>query len=167
MSVDTTKRRTMSTHETVVNYFKAFSMRFAKEGISIEIPHRSALQLGAHYVAFDMGKSISAEFPFNKDFMNPIGSFQGGVLCGLIDEVFGPLSFMAANRPCVTINMSTIYIRPFKESDEKVIITAQVVSQTKSLLLIEGTVKTKDDKLIATATSQLLIVTDQLTRNNS
>ncbi|MBS0288158.1 MAG: PaaI family thioesterase [Proteobacteria bacterium] len=157
----------MSTHNSVINYFKEFAARFAKEGITIQIPHPSALHLGTHYIAVDIGKSISAEFPFNKNLMNPIGSFQGGILCGLMDEVFGPLSFMAAQKPCVTINMTTHFIRPFKESDEKVIITAHVVSQSKSLLLLEATVKTKDDKLIASGTSQLLIVTDQLTRNNA
>lgn len=72
------------------------------------------------------------------------------------------LQHVYVNRdPAVTIEMSTSYIRPFTEKDEFIIVRAEIVAQTKTLLMMKGDAKNKEGKLIATSTSHALVLSDQ------
>ncbi len=141
---------------------------FAAMGINLELPHQSGKILETIYTKIDSEKSITAMFKFNPQFSNPLRRTQGGIICAMIDEVCGPLSFMIAKRPAVTIDLNTTYIRAFEEKDEFVLVTGELVSKSKSLLVMKAEVKTKDGKLIAVATSHTMILSDeQLSRKGA
>jgi uncharacterized protein (TIGR00369 family) len=87
--------------------------------------------------------------------------YQGGFLCAIFDEVYGPLTYMAAERPVVTIEMSTTFLRPFTERDEFVSVRAEVVAQSRTLLVLKAEARNKKGKLVATSTAHAVIATDQ------
>jgi acyl-coenzyme A thioesterase PaaI-like protein len=70
-------------------------------------------------------------------------------LCAAFDEVFGPLSYMAARGPAVTIEMNTSFIRPIQGKHKVIIVRAEVLSKSRSLLLLEAKATQSDGKLIA------------------
>ncbi len=141
---------------------------FAVMGVNLELPHQSGKILETIYIKPENEKSFTAMFKFNPAFNNPLRRTQGGIICAMIDEVCGPLSFMIAKRPAVTIDLNTTYIRAFEEKDEFVLVRGELVSQTKSLLVMKAEVKTKEGKLIAVATSHAMILTDeQLSRKGA
>jgi uncharacterized protein (TIGR00369 family) len=135
--------------------------KFARLGVKLQMPPPSNLTLGTRYTDIDLGKMLTAEFKFDPKFGNPMQVFQGGFLCAAFDDVYGPLTYMACERPVVTIEMSTTYLRPFREKDEYITVRAEVVARSKSLLVLKAEAKNKNGKLIATSTSHSLITTDQ------
>lgn len=148
----------MDVHQHVQQLMEQMRAGFKSKGIDVELPPNSIKTNKPYYIHFDEGKSLGAEFEFNEAFTNPLKMLQGGFLCALLDDVFGPLTYMAAKGPAVTIQMNTTFIRPFTAKDKKAVVIARVVSQGKSLLVLEAEVKSLDGKLIATATNQSFIM---------
>jgi uncharacterized protein (TIGR00369 family) len=131
--------------------------QFQVLGLELDMPPTSIKTNNAVYTHFEFGKSLTAEFCFNEQFTNPLKIYQGGFLCAAIDDVFGPLTYMAAKKPALTLQLNTTFIRPFTAKDKKITIKADVISQSKSLLVLQAEVKTMDGKLIAVSTNQSLI----------
>ncbi len=150
----------MSSNGDLEKLFLAMKSELDAKGVMLEMPHSSIKALGTEFTHFESTKLV-AKFKYNPKFNNPFRSTQGGIISAYLDEVFGPLSFLIAKRPVVTLDLNTSFIRPFVEKDEYVIVAAELVSQTKTILIMNGTVKTKDDKLIAIATTHSLILTDE------
>ena len=115
----------------------------SKVGVKLQMPPLSNQTLGTHYTDIDFGKMLAAEIKFDSKFSNPMHMFQGGFRCAAFDEVCGPLTYMASDRPVVTIEMSATFLRPFREKDEFIIVRAEVVSQSKSLLVLKAEAKTR------------------------
>jgi uncharacterized protein (TIGR00369 family) len=148
----------MTIHEQVMQSMLEMAAKYSKLGINLLMPPPSNAMLGTQYTAIDFGKMIEAEIKFDLKFANPISAFQGGFLCAALDEVYGPLTYMASGQPVATIEMSTTFIRPFTAKDETVIVRAELVAKSKSLLILKAEAKSKAGKLIATSTSHSLIL---------
>ncbi len=157
----------MTVHEQVIQNMTEMADRFAAAGVKLTMPPQSNITLGTTYTAIDLGKMLEAQIRFDGRFTNPLQMFQGGFLCAALDEVFGPLTFMAAGRPVLTIEMSTSYLRPFTAKDEAIIVRAEVVAKTKTLIVMKAEVKTISGKLVATATNHSLITNDDHLRRRS
>lgn len=157
----------MTVHEQILKSMKTMADSFSQLGIHLELPPTSNAAMGTEYIDIEMGKMLAAKFKFNSAYTNPLRMFQGGFICAALDEVFGPLTYMAAQRPAVTIEMSTSFVRPFTAKDEWMFIRAEVTSQSKSLLLLRAEAKTADGKLIATATNHTMILSDQNLKKHS
>jgi uncharacterized protein (TIGR00369 family) len=134
---------------------------FAAAGVDLRLPPESNKTLGTEYTDMDPGRMIAARVRFEERFTNPLRLYQGGFLCAVLDEVYGPLTYMAAGRPAVTIEMSTSFVRPFTAKDEWLHVRAEVVSLSKQLIVLKAEARTPAGKLIATSTSHSLIVQDQ------
>ncbi len=150
----------MSVHQQVMNGMTEMAAAFAAGGLQLQLPPASNQAIGTEYIQIELGKSLSAKIPFDARFTNPLKMYQGGFLCAALDEVFGPLSYIAAGKPVVTVELSTTFIRPFTAADEYVVIKAEIVALTKSLVIMCAEVKSKEGKLIATSKSHSLIKAD-------
>jgi uncharacterized protein (TIGR00369 family) len=151
----------MNAQDFVQTHMEEMKRQFQEAGIVLDLPPASNVTLHTRYTDIDPGKMLTAEIPFDARFANPIHVFQGGFLCAAFDEVFGPLSYMAAQRPVVAIEISTSFIRPFAPKDEYISIRAQIVSQTKSLMIMKAEAKSKTGKLIAISSNHALILSDE------
>jgi len=116
----------MTAHEQVLKSMREMAEKFSKVGVKLQMPPHSNQALGTRYTEIDFGKMLAAEIKFDSKFSNPMHVFQGGFLCSAFDEVYGPLTYMASERPVVTIEMSTTFLRPFREKDEFIIVRAEV-----------------------------------------
>jgi uncharacterized protein (TIGR00369 family) len=151
----------MNVQEQVLQGMHEMAEKFSQAGIRLQMPPATNATLGTRYTDMETGKMLAAEIKFDSKFTNPMGFFQGGFLCAAFDEVCGPLSYMASGNPALTTEMSTRFVRPFTEKDKFVVVRAEVVSQTKSLLVIRAKARNPEGKLIATSTVHALVVTDQ------
>jgi uncharacterized protein (TIGR00369 family) len=151
----------MNVHEQVLKSMHDMAEKFSQVGVKLQMPPASNSTLGTRYTDLDLGKMLAAEFKFDPKFSNPMNVFQGGFLCAIFDDVYGPLTYMATGRPAVTLEMSTTFLRPFAERDEFVTVRAEVVAQSKTLVVLKAEARNKKGKLIATSTSHSLIATDQ------
>lgn len=137
--------------------------KMAKEyGLTLELPPKSFKEMKAEFVEFENGKKIVVRIPYDERFANPMGIFQGGMLCTALDNTFGPLSYLAAKRPCVTTDLSTQFFRTFFPKDEYVLIEAKVVSKSPAMMTMQAEVRNPKNKLIAIATSSVLILQESM-----
>jgi len=150
----------MSAQEEVLRFMQTMTAKYATRGVALQLPPASNQTLGIQYTHVEMGKSLRAEVKFDRRFTNPLGMFQGGFIGAVIDEVFGPLTYMAAERPAVAIEMNASYVRPFTEKDGTLVVHAEVVSKSNSLLLLRAEARTASGKLVATATNRSFILAD-------
>jgi uncharacterized protein (TIGR00369 family) len=122
----------------------------------VKLPPPSFISSGAKILSFDSGKSILLAFPVREDQANPIGTLQGGVLCSFFDDAFGSLSFASLRKPCISIDMTVNFIRPARPG-EFVKIRAEFKARNRKLLQLYAEAHNGRDKLLATATSNLMV----------
>ena len=95
----------MNAHEQVLKSMHEIAEKFSRVGVKLQMPPASNATLGTRYTDIDVGKMLAAEVKFDPKFSNPMHVVQGGFLCAIFDEVYGPLTYMATGRPVVTIEM--------------------------------------------------------------
>lgn len=142
---------------TIHEQFNAQMMKMQALNPKLQIPPKSFTETKSEVIAFDE-KSLTIRFPFDERFTNPLGMFQGGMLCTLLDNAYGPLSYMAAQAGTITLDMNCTYIRPFLPDAKFVVIKATIISKSKQLIRMQGTVEDSNGKLVATSATQSLIL---------
>jgi uncharacterized protein (TIGR00369 family) len=148
----------MTTQDKFLEAMLELKTKMGKVGEKLTIPPPSMLTLKHNYTHFVAGQSLVAEVPFNKEFVNPVGYFQGGFLAAAIDDVFGPLSYLSAEAPCVSLDFNVKFIRPFVSEHQKIEIEATVIAKTKSLITMEAKIKTMEGKILAIANMNSMIL---------
>lgn len=122
-----------------------------------KMPPPSFIASGAKIISFKTGRHITLAFLTREDQTNPIGTLQGGILASFFDDAFGTLSFASMKRPCVTIDIMVNFVRPVKAGDT-VMVRAEFKSRARKLLWLSAEAFNEKEKLIATATSNLMVM---------
>lgn len=121
-------------------------------------PPQCYLNMRTRLVDFSPGYSITISIPVLELYSNPAGSMQGGFVSAAFDNAFGPLCILATGTQQTTaININTSYHRPIFPGDE-LIITATVKSKGRTMVHMLAEAYNQENKLIATANSQYLIL---------
>lgn len=154
----------MSVHEEWIKNLNAWKEDLKKKtGKDFLFPPPSNDTLQVEYTVIEPGKRMVAKFPYQKKFSNPVGLYQGGFLSAAIDEVLGPLSYISAGTPCMTLSLNVTFLKAFPESLGHVMIEGTVLQRTKSLLFMRAEVRSPSGDLIAHAESHATIMReDQL-----
>lgn len=155
----------MTVHEAWLENLKRYKARLKEEtGKDFLFPPPTTDLLKIEYLEIVPGKKMVAKVPFQDQFRNPIGTFQGGLLGAAIDEVFGPLSYVSAERPCTTLSLNLTFLKAFPAKYPHAILEAQVISQTKSLIFMKGEGRTPEGDLLFHAESHVMILRDDQLR---
>ena len=132
---------------------EVFNRSTFESEMEVTIPSPSFVTAGGKIIDYDRKKSLKTAFPVPAEYANPARFLQGGYLTTLIDDTFGPLSYLAAGRPAVTLNLSTTFIRPVSIDEEYLVIEAHVVSRGRTVLTMSAEAHNPRGRLVATATS--------------
>jgi len=143
----------MTTIETT-EYFQDAEFELKYPGV--KVPPPSFLASGAKIIAHEPNQSLTVAFLVREEQTNPVGSLQGGILSSFFDDTFGPLSFRTMRKPCVSIDMTVNFIRQVRPG-ETVVIRAEFKAKSRSLLQLYGEAHNEKNKLIATATSNMMV----------
>jgi len=122
-----------------------------------QLPPNCFVLMKPEYLEYESRLSLKISFPVKQEYLNPMKGMQGGFIAAAFDNVFGPLSYLAARTPCTTLDLHTNYIRPILEKDS-LIVTARVVSRGQSTMHLSAEAVNGKGKLIATATTQMMIM---------
>ena len=122
----------------------------------VKLPPPTFIAHEGKILAFESGKSISLAFPVRDFQTNPVGTLQGGILTSFFDDAFGCLCFASTRKPCVSIDMTVNFIRPIKPG-AFAIIRAEFKAKGRKLLQCYAEAFTGNQKLAATATSNLTV----------
>jgi len=121
----------------------------------VKLPAATFVAHQGKILTFASGKSILVVFPVSELQTNPVGMLQGGILSSFFDDTFGMLCFASLHKPCVTIDMTVNFIRPVKLGS-LVIIHAVFKGRGRKILQLSAEAVNCNEKLIATATSNLM-----------
>jgi uncharacterized protein (TIGR00369 family) len=141
----------MSVHQEWINNLKLFPG-------NLTLPPPTLNELGIEYTEVISGTKMVARVPFQKRFTNPVGLYQGGMLTAAIDEVMGPLSYITAGGPCMTLAMNVTFLGAFKEEMNHATIEATVLKKTKNFIFLRAEVKSPSGELLAHAESHVKVI---------
>ena len=120
--------------------------------LGITFPPNCFTSMQAKFVEYESRRSLAVAFPVLEESLNPLRTMQGGFLVAAFDNVFGPLSYLSARYPCVTIALHTQFIRPAEPGD-RITIKANVLSRGARILQMTGEAFNSKNKLVATASA--------------
>ncbi len=123
----------------------------------VQLPPPSFTELQGEFVSYEAKRSLTVRFPVQSKHVNPMGRLQGGFMAACIDGTMGPLSYLTAGKPTTTLDLAVNYLRG-AEPPEIITITAEIKGRGFGTIYLEATVKNAKDKLVARATSQVLIL---------
>ncbi len=129
---------------------------FERKFPDVKVPPPCFLASGAKIIAHEPNKSLTVAVPVSEEQTNPVGSLQGGILASYFDNTFGPLSFATMRRPCVSIDMTVNFVRAVRPG-ETVLVRAEFKSKSRKLIQLYAEAHNEKQKLIATATTNMLV----------
>ncbi|WP_411821283.1 PaaI family thioesterase [Leptospira sp. 'Mane'] len=147
----------MSENQDVDKILREISESFNTGGRKVTVPPPSFIDMDGKMVSYVKNKSIIVSFPVKENQTNPMGMMQGGYIAAAFDNAFGPLSYLVAKKPTTTIDMNIQYIRGV-ETNQTVIVEAKIEAKGFSTIHMTAEMRTEKGKLLATATTNLLIL---------
>ena len=112
----------------------------------------------ARFVRYESRVRLIVRVPVSPGYLNPVGIMQGGFVTAAADNTLGPLSYMAARRPCSTIDLHTQFIRPISPGDI-LTIAGHVVSRGMSAMMLSAEITNAKGRTVAMVTANAAVVT--------
>lgn len=126
-------------------------------GKDMPFPPPCFTSMQGKFLEYESRKRLKVTFPVVAESLNPQGRMQGGFLTAAFDNVFGPLSYLAARNPCVTLDIHTQFFRGL-EAGETLTITAEVIARGPGSIYLTAQAFNSAQKLVASSNTNLLIV---------
>lgn len=149
-----------SVHEQWLEQLKTTKNQLNAQGVDIQLPPPSQTELAMEFLEVIPGKKIKGKVPFQDRFTNPIRTYQGGILAAAMDDHFGPLSYVTAERPCTTLSLNVTFLKAFTKKMGHCIVEAEVLSKTKSFIFMRATVTSPEGEILAHGESHVAILRD-------
>lgn len=121
----------------------------------LKLPPPSFIELKLEFLEIEPGQKLVARLPYQERFSNPVGTYQGGYLSAGMDDVFGPLSYMTAKGPCMTLTLNVTFLKPFTPEMRECVITAWVLKDSKNFIFMRAEVNSPTGDLLAHAESHV------------
>jgi uncharacterized protein (TIGR00369 family) len=122
----------------------------------------SARFFGWRCVEIDVARgTIAVEFAPKPECLNPAGGIASGFIAQILDSTIGPavgITLDPGQFP-TTVEFKVCFMRPIRLG--KVIGRARIVHRGDAMVFAEGELRDPDNRLLATATETLRIVTIQ------
>jgi uncharacterized protein (TIGR00369 family) len=118
-----------------------------------------ATLLGWHVLDARPGEGwIKIEFEGKREFCNPAGFVQGGILSAMLDDTMGPAVFVMTEGRLytATISLTVNFLAPAKPGP--ITGEAKVTQLGKTVAFVEGRLTAADGTLLATATTSARLV---------
>jgi len=102
--------------------------------------------------------TIRVQFEAKPEFLNPVGTIQGGILSAMLDDTMGPAAVAMLGGGCFaqTLELKTSYLRPARPG--RLFGEGRVVHRGRDVVFVEGALSTEDGTLIATATATCRVI---------
>jgi len=126
-------------------------------GASAVFPPPCFVTMNAEFTAYESRSSLTVTFPVTESLLNPVGAMQGGFITAAIDNVMGPLSYLAMRSPASTLDIHTQFVRAVPMGDT-LTVTARVLSMGPATLVMSAEARNARGKLVATATANAIAV---------
>ena len=119
----------------------------------------SSILLGWHIIdARPRDGWVRIGFDGKKEFCNPAGFVQGGILSAMLDDTMGPAVFVMTEGRLytATVTMTVNFLAPAKPGP--ITGEATVIQLGKTIAFVEGRLTAEDGTLLATASTSARLV---------
>jgi len=123
----------------------------------MELPPKVFVDMQGEFIEFVDGESLTTRFPNQERYQNPFGFMQGGIIVAAIDNTIAPLSYLVAP-PNITKEINTTFKRPITENDHYVEVTASIVEQTLTHIVLQADLRNEKGKLAAKAIAHCVFI---------
>ncbi len=147
-----------SPRESLEEFFReisGFGRHFQGE---VRFPPPCFRDMKAHLARYESRTLLVVRLPVVERYCNPVGTMQGGYVTAAIDNTIGPLSYMAARRPCSTLDLHTQYIRAILPGDE-LTVTGRVISRGIATMVLGAEAVNRKGRVVALATATAVVQT--------
>ncbi len=102
--------------------------------------------------------SLEAHFTIGKEFTNPMGNIQGGIISAMLDDTMGPsVAILLENDEFApTLNLNVSFIKAGKPGN--FLGKGRVVNKGRSVCYLAGELFNETGELLATATATAKII---------
>jgi len=126
-----------------------------------ELPPPVFATMHGEFLEYDQGdKVLTNRFPVLKDFLNPYGTMQGGMVAAAVDNTIGPLSMLVAP-PSVTRRIEVKYSNPITTDLGFITVKGMFLERDGQWLRFKAEVRDPGGKLLARAKSLHWIVDEE------
>lgn len=121
-------------------------------------PPPIAKLMGFEIASVEEGRATFVVEPHESQY-NPIGTVHGGLVCTLLDSVCGCAgqTTLPKGMAYTSLEIKVNYLRPVLANSGKLTAVGTVTKPGRRAAFVEGTVTDESGKLVATASSTLLI----------
>jgi uncharacterized protein (TIGR00369 family) len=102
--------------------------------------------------------TIRVEFEARPEFLNPIGTIQGGILAAMLDDTMGPAAaaLLGGEGFAQTLELKTSFMRAAQPGP--LYGEARVVHRGREVIFLEGTLSDAQGRLVAAATATARVI---------
>lgn len=113
--------------------------------------------LGGHDIMWDAEQQIfSAKYIGTREFTNPRGHIEGGMICAMLDDAMGIFAVMAnQGKAATTVNLTMDFLRPCAVGE--VLVQCQFLRQGNQILNIDATAW-QNAKIVARTTANFMVL---------
>ncbi len=102
--------------------------------------------------------NIEIEFLVRKEMTNPLGLLHGGISAAILDDIMGmTVASLPKDSPAVSVNLNVNFLGKAYEN-ETISARSKLIRQGGQIIAMEGEILDKNGKIIASATSSLLVI---------
>jgi len=135
----------------VIDIIELFSTVLGEKIKKFDLPPPSFTVMKGEIIAYDKEKkTLLSKMPVLRDWLNPYGTMQGGMINAAIDNAVGPLSLLVAPLN-MTRTMETKYIKAITMELECIYVQAILVEEKKKRLTFEVAVMDEYENIYTTA----------------
>jgi uncharacterized protein (TIGR00369 family) len=117
-------------------------------------PPPSAKLLGWHMLDARPSEGwLKVGFDGKREFCNPAGFVQGGILTAMLDDTMGPAAFIMTDGKFYTTTISLTVNFMASAKPGLIIAEAKVIQLGKTIAFMDGKLTAEDGTLLATATT--------------
>ncbi len=123
-----------------------------------DLPSPVTVWLKSRLVSIEEGNAV-VEYKVRKEMTNPLGTLQGGIFTAMMDDALGVAAYsLGKDRLFTSVNFSVDFLESAFEGDI-IRITAGVVREGRNIVNMNIRAESRNGKLLATATSNLVAKT--------
>ena len=122
------------------------------------LPPPAVRHLELDFLEYKEGEYIKHKAAVKPDYNNPAGVMFGGYYGMFFDAAYGPFSFIETQKYAASLDMNVVYLKAVTPKDEFVITQANIISVSKSFLIMDGQMRKLDGTLVATSTTRMMIL---------
>lgn len=135
--------------------FKNMLQNMSGQGL---FPPPATKHLTIEWLDYEPGKLIRHKVALKEEFYNPGKVIFGGYYGMFLDAAFGPFSFLETQTYCASLDLNLSFIKSMSVEDGHAFVQANLVSLSKSYVIMDGHVRKEDGTLVATATTRMAIL---------